>query len=50
MISGIHRGINETLTLLGCYAASVCSYQYFGRTCRSHLQWSSRHAWPCLVE
>jgi len=26
MISGLHHGINEILTLLGCYAASIRSH------------------------
>jgi len=50
MISGFHRGIIETFALLGCYVVSILNYELFGKTCWSHLWWSSSHAWPSVVE
>jgi len=49
-ISGFHLGIIETFALLGCYVASVLSYELFGKTYWAHLWWSSSHAWPSVVE
>ena len=38
VISGLRRGVNEALAILGCYATLIASYRRFGTAYWYHLQ------------
>jgi hypothetical protein len=38
VISGLRRGVNGVLALLGCYATLIAGYRHFGASHQSNLQ------------